>query len=420
MFTKDKISLTGTRMSSLTGVRAIMKDIIETLSAGGEFFNLSAGNPVVLPEVASMWRDLSNEVINSSEYAQIIGRYGSSKGYQPLVDAVVQEFNQRYNLSITERNVVITPGSQSLFFFGTNIFSGAFKDGTTRKILLPLLPDYTGYGGVTLTEGCVIGKAPRIRENDAKHSFKYELDLESFSIGSDIGAMIVSRPNNPSGNVLSGEEILFLQDAAIKAGIPLFVDSAYGDPFPGLAFTECQPIFGENIIHSMTLSKAGLPGERIGIVIAEESIIEAIESFMTNACIHASRFGQALTSAALKSQRLIEVCREVINPYYRNKFSLITSAIHEYLPASIPWYLHEGEGGMFAWLWCKELPVSDWDLYQRLKKLRVITVPGSTFFPGLQGSWKPAHECIRLSLTASEHDTVEAVKLIARALKEIY
>ena len=420
MFTKDKISVTGTRMSSLTGVRAIMKDIIETLSIGGEFFNLSAGNPVVLPEVAKMWRDISNDIINSDQYPQIIGRYGSSKGYQPLVDALVEEFNERYNLSITERNIVITPGSQSLFFFGTNIFSGLFSDGTLKKVLLPLLPDYTGYGGVTLTEGCVIGRTPKIQENHKEHSFKYELNLDSFSIENDIGAMIVSRPNNPSGNVLSRNEVLSLQDLALKAGIPLFVDSAYGDPFPGLAFTECEPIFGDNIIHSMTLSKAGLPGERIGAVIAEESIIEAIESFMTNACIHASRFGQALTAAAIQSQRLIEVCSEVINPYYKNKFSLITQAIHQHLPDSIPWYLHEGQGGMFAWLWCKDLPITDWELYQRLKQLRVITVPGSTFFPGLQEEWKPAHECIRLSLTASEHDTVEAVKLIAKVLKDIY
>jgi len=41
----------GAQMSNLTGVRAIMKDIIETLRArkGQEFINLSAGNPLILP-----------------------------------------------------------------------------------------------------------------------------------------------------------------------------------------------------------------------------------------------------------------------------------------------------------------------------------------------------------------------------------
>ena len=46
----------GTQMSNLTGVRAIMKDIIETLRArqAKEFINLSAGNPVILPEVEQL------------------------------------------------------------------------------------------------------------------------------------------------------------------------------------------------------------------------------------------------------------------------------------------------------------------------------------------------------------------------------
>ncbi|MEB3253045.1 MAG: valine--pyruvate transaminase, partial [Cyanobacteriota bacterium] len=49
----------GEQMSYLTGVRAIMKDIIETLRAGQgqEFINLSAGNPVILPAVEQLWRD---------------------------------------------------------------------------------------------------------------------------------------------------------------------------------------------------------------------------------------------------------------------------------------------------------------------------------------------------------------------------
>jgi valine--pyruvate aminotransferase len=51
------LSQFGSQMSQLTGVRAIMKDIIETLrnNADKEFINLSAGNPVILPEVEQLW-----------------------------------------------------------------------------------------------------------------------------------------------------------------------------------------------------------------------------------------------------------------------------------------------------------------------------------------------------------------------------
>lgn len=61
-------------MSNLTGVRAIMKDIIETLrtSQGQEFINLSAGNPVILPEVEQLWQDCTAQLLASAEYRSFI------------------------------------------------------------------------------------------------------------------------------------------------------------------------------------------------------------------------------------------------------------------------------------------------------------------------------------------------------------
>jgi valine--pyruvate aminotransferase len=66
----------GTQMSALTGVRAIMKDINETLRAGqGQtFINLSAGNPVILPEVEQLWRDSTIDLLNSPEYGEATNR----------------------------------------------------------------------------------------------------------------------------------------------------------------------------------------------------------------------------------------------------------------------------------------------------------------------------------------------------------
>ena len=96
----------GDRMSHLTGVRAIMKDIIETLRAGNQdFINLSAGNPVILPEVEQLWRECTQDLLSSPEYGEVVCRYGSSQGYQPLIDAVVKDYNQRYGLNLTRSEI---------------------------------------------------------------------------------------------------------------------------------------------------------------------------------------------------------------------------------------------------------------------------------------------------------------------------
>ena len=68
------LSKIGTQMSNLSGVRAIMKDIIETLAAekDREFINLSAGNPVILPEIELMWRDYTHELLESKDYGEVV------------------------------------------------------------------------------------------------------------------------------------------------------------------------------------------------------------------------------------------------------------------------------------------------------------------------------------------------------------
>ncbi len=100
--TEPALSRFGTQMSQLTGVRAIMKDIIETLknSAGKEWIDLSAGNPVILPEVEKLWRRCTTDLLASPEYGEVVCRYGSSQGYIPFIEAVVNDFNQRYGLNL--------------------------------------------------------------------------------------------------------------------------------------------------------------------------------------------------------------------------------------------------------------------------------------------------------------------------------
>ncbi len=134
----------GDRMSHLTGVRAIMKDIIETLNSskgsGKEFINLSAGNPVILPEVEQLWRDCTEDLLASSEYGEVVCRYGASQGYEPLIEAIRDDFNQRYDLNLSARNILITPGSQNLYFLAANALGGYSTSGQLKDIVLPLEP----------------------------------------------------------------------------------------------------------------------------------------------------------------------------------------------------------------------------------------------------------------------------------------
>ncbi|MEO1133384.1 MAG: valine--pyruvate transaminase, partial [Cyanobacteria bacterium J06639_1] len=294
----------GQRMSRLTGVRAIMKDIVETLRAGdGSWINLSAGNPVILPEIVAMWREYTQELLDSDEFGTVICRYGASQGYEPLIEAIVADFNTRYGWGITRRNVLITPGSQSLYFYAANAFGGRDERGAMRPIVLPLSPDYTGYGGVCLTDGAIRSYRPSI-DILGPHRFKYRPDFDRLQVDDSTGAVLFSRPCNPTGNVVTDAEVKQIVAMAAASNVPVLIDSAYAPPFPNLTYTDMQPVWGDNVIHCMSLSKAGLPGERIGIAIGHPDALLALESFQSNANIHSSRFGQAIAARAINSGEL--------------------------------------------------------------------------------------------------------------------
>jgi valine--pyruvate aminotransferase len=414
-----KLSKIGTKMTRLTGVREIMKDIARALRSdpSKQWLNLSPGNPLVVPELESLWRETALEIVNSSEFGQIIGRYGMTQGYDPLIDAVVETYNRLYNWRLKRENVLITGGSQSLYFLAINAFAGEQLDGKTVKhTVIPMVPDYTGYDGVTLDDRTLVGFKAKMSKT-GRHEFKYHIDFDAIEVNEHTGAILCSRPCNPTGNILTHEEVQRLLGYAKKWDIPLVMDSAYAPPFPNLAYSEMVPIFDEHIMHCVSLSKAGLPGERIGIAIGHERYIEALEPFLSNTGIHSSRFGQALAAKTFVSGKLEQLSASVVKPLYQRKLELFRDALHRHLPDAVDWYLHRIEGSLFGWLWVETHEMNDLEMYKRLKDRGLLCVPGSTFFPGLREEFPHKHRCLRFSMTAPDQDLEAAAVVLAAELK---
>ena len=101
------------------------------------------------------------------------------------------------------------------------------------------------------------------------------VEISCVKIFPDFSREIYTRRLNPerpipqSASVIHG---IVDADVAHEAGIPLIIDNAYGVPFPGMIYTEAEPVWNENLIVCMTLSKFGLPAVRTGIVVANREI----------------------------------------------------------------------------------------------------------------------------------------------------
>ena len=111
--------------------------------------------------------------------------------------------------------------------------------GRRRRILLPVTPEYVGYADVGLVDDFFVSARPALEELP-DGLFKYHPDFDRLRVGADVGALCVSRPTNPTGNVLTDAEMAQLDELARRHGVPFILDSAYGPPFPDIVFTEAR------------------------------------------------------------------------------------------------------------------------------------------------------------------------------------
>ena len=107
----------------------------------------------------------------------------------------------------------MTNGSQAAFFGLFNLYAGTMEDGTHKRVLFPMVPEYIGYSDVGLEPGMFVSVRPQMTQI-GDHLFKYHVDFDRLPLDGSVGAICVSRPTNPSGNVLTDAEVERLSSLA--------------------------------------------------------------------------------------------------------------------------------------------------------------------------------------------------------------
>jgi valine--pyruvate aminotransferase len=281
-----------------------------------------------------------------------------------------------------------------------------------------LTPEYLGYADSGLSEHFFSATRPEIEllDNDL---FKYRVNFERLALIEGAAALCVSRPTNPTGNVLTDGEVERLDQLARERGIPLIIDGAYGLPFPNILFTDAKPHWNENTVLVLSLSKLGLPGVRTGIVVAREEIIDAFANANGILNLACGNIGPAIATELFRSREILALTRDYVKPFYQARAQAAVSAFRERLNG-LPFRIHKPEGAFFLWLWFEDLPISSQVLYERLKKRGVLIVPGHHCYFGLDEAWPHQHECIRVSYVQDEDSVRRGVDLIAEEIEKAY
>jgi len=395
-------------------------DDLGAAMAEGDMLMLGGGNPAHIPEVQDRFRKRMEAILAEPKgFESMIGNYDGSRGNEAFIALLVELLRETFGWEINSRNIALTNGSQHAFFCLFNMFAGEMPDGSKKKILFPLAPEYIGYADAGLSENFFTAQRPSIELLD-DGLFKYHVDFDALQVGDDIGAICVSRPTNPTGNVLTDAEILHLDALAQDRNIPFIIDNAYGTPFPDIIYTDAKPIWNSNTVVCMSLSKLGLPNLRTGIVIAREEIISAIAEI--NGVMHLAPggLGARMAMEMVRSGEIMQMSQEIIQPFYKRKAMQSLEWFREEL-GDLPCRIHKPEGALFLWLWFQGLPCTAAELYERLKARDTLIVPGHHFFPGMEHEyWQHKHECIRVTYAQDDAVVHEGIKRIADEVKKIY
>lgn len=407
----------GEKFNQYSGITQLMDDLNDGLRTPGAIM-LGGGNPAAIPAMLDYFHQASEEMLASGELVAALTNYDGPQGKDVFVKALAQLFRETYGWDISEKNISLTNGSQSGFFYLFNLFAGQQPDGSHKKVLLPIAPEYIGYGDAGIDEDIFVSYHPEIELLD-KGLFKYHVDFEKLTVDDSVAAICASRPTNPTGNVLTDEEVRKLDKLARENNIPLIIDNAYGLPFPNIIFEDVEPFWNENTILCMSLSKLGLPGVRCGIVIASEEITQALTNMNGIVSLAPGSVGPALANHIIAKGDLLKLSSEVIKPFYKQKSQRAVELLQQAITDE-RFRIHKPEGAIFLWLWFDELPITTMELYQRLKARGVLIVPGEYFFIGQKDEWDHAHQCLRMNYVQDDEMMQKGIAIIAEEVEKAY
>jgi aminotransferase len=325
--------------------------------------------------------------------------YSSNRGIQKLRDALSRHLAQQYNLSYdSNTEMIITTGVSE----GLDIAIRAVTDPGDEVLIAQ--PSYVSYAPCVTLAG---GKPVPVRCVEKDH-FKLNPDLLAEKITPKSKALLINFPNNPTGAVMSKDDLKPIADLAIDHDLVVISDEVYSElsyEKPHCA-TATVGDLRERTITLNGFSKAyAMTGWRIGYLCAPPELCDAALKIHQYVMLCAPVIGQAGAAEALHSAE--EDKNGMVNEYRLRRNMFIAGLNRAGLPCHVP------EGAFYAFPSIEKTGLSDSEFAERLlHEQKVAVVPGSVFGEGGAGH-------IRCAYAVSRQDLGEALKRIESFITDL-
>ena len=334
-------------------------------------------------------------IIDAGSYALNHGytKYVANSGLPILRKAIAEKMVAENGIQCSENNVMVTNGAGQALM---SAIQCSLNPGESVIIADPYYPNYLGYFALAGVE--VIPVPTKEQEH-----FHLTSDAIRKAMKPSTKAVLINSPSNPTGAVLSLDELKAIADLAKEKNLIVISDEPYEsivyDGRKNYSIASLPDMFERTITINSFSKTFAMTGWRVGYAVAEESFIKAMTVMQESLTSSVNAASQYAAYVALKSEKDdVENMRKT----YEERAELLSKVLNKIKFFSFK----KPEGSFYAFVNIKDTGLTSAEVSQKLiEKCQVITTPGSAFGDAGEGY-------IRISFASSLEILIEALKRI--------
>lgn len=341
-----------------------------------------------------------------------INRYPLTKGNLELRSTIANWLTRRFTLSATlvdpEQHILPVTGTREALFS----FAQCFIDRNADALMLMPNPFYQIYEGAALLSGATPYFYNTVKENN------YLPDFDSIDEATwkQCQIIYICTPGNPTGSVLSKQQLINLIKLSQKHDFIIASDECYSEiyfdennPPSGLleAAEECGNTAFSNCMVFHSLSKrSNLPGMRSGFVAGDAKLIKAYLLYRTYHGCAMPPVHQVASIEAWSDESHVKQNRAL----YTKKFEAVIDILNPVIKLSLP------DAAFYLWL---NTPIDDETFARDLFSQQNVTVLPGSYLSRESDGINPGKNHVRLALVASFDECITAAERIKQYIQTL-
>jgi len=253
------------------------------------------GKKVIHLEIGEPDFDTPKNIKEAAKKAIDAGKthYGPSAGLPEHRQAIAEYYSQYVGVKVGPENVVVTPGAKPIMSFTVMALLGQGDECIVPD------PGFTVYSSMVRMMGAVPVPVPLHEKND----FRMDLDELRKKVTKRTKLIMINSPHNPTGGILTKEDLKAVADISTERDIPVLADEIYDRMIYDGKFESIMQFPGmpERTIVLNGYSKTyAMTGWRVGYGIMPREMADLMAAFMTNINSCTATFSQIACIEALK------------------------------------------------------------------------------------------------------------------------